>query len=86
MNLISERIMAKTKNKKQGMSEKVRKKKNEGEKKINPFEIKFNRQKHDVLGRKLTKDDRGMPGVSRSKAFKKVYYRSKLHILVPQYN
>ncbi|XP_053407134.1 nucleolar protein 14-like [Mercenaria mercenaria] len=41
------------------------------EKKVNPFEVKVNRQKHDVLGRKMSKFDKGMPGVSRSKATKK---------------
>lgn len=41
-------------------------------KKYNPFEVKINRQKHDILGRKTGKFERGMPGVSRSKATKKV--------------
>jgi len=41
---------------------------------VNPFELKVNRQKHEVLGRKISKTDKGMPGVSRSKAIKKVYY------------
>ncbi|NXM93198.1 NOP14 protein, partial [Sylvia borin] len=36
----------------------------------NPFEVKVNRQKFDILGRK-TKNDVGLPGVSRSKAIKK---------------
>ncbi|XP_058659347.1 nucleolar protein 14 isoform X1 [Ammospiza caudacuta] len=38
--------------------------------KSNPFEVKVNRQKFDILGRK-TKNDVGLPGVSRSKAIKK---------------
>lgn len=38
----------------------------------NPFEIKVNKQKHKVIGKKLTKYDKGVPGVSRSKAIKKV--------------
>lgn len=37
----------------------------------NPFEVKVNRQKFNILGRK-TKNDVGLPGVSRSKAIKKV--------------
>jgi len=41
-------------------------------KEVNPFELKVNRQKHEVLGRKVSKTDKGMPGVSRSKAIKKV--------------
>uniref|UniRef100_A0A8C9WAP1 NOP14 nucleolar protein homolog (yeast) n=1 Tax=Scleropages formosus TaxID=113540 RepID=A0A8C9WAP1_SCLFO len=36
----------------------------------NPFEVKINRKKFDVLGQK-TKHDVGLPGVSRSKAIKK---------------
>ena len=38
----------------------------------NPFEIKINRKKHDILGQK-SKSDRGLPGVARSKGIKKVY-------------
>lgn len=37
----------------------------------NPFEVKVNKQKFHILGRK-TKHDVGLPGVSRSKAHKKV--------------
>jgi len=69
--------MAKSKRKK-GVSDKVRlaKTKQNALKKIgieqrNPFEVKINRQKHKILGRKL-KHDRGLPGVSRSKSTKKV--------------
>ncbi|KAJ1213882.1 hypothetical protein NDU88_001512 [Pleurodeles waltl] len=36
----------------------------------NPFEVKVNKQKFNILGRK-TKHDVGLPGVSRSKAIKK---------------
>lgn len=36
----------------------------------NPFEVRFNHQKRSVLGRK-TKHDRGLPGISRSKATEK---------------
>ncbi|XP_075713487.1 nucleolar protein 14 [Rhinoderma darwinii] len=36
----------------------------------NPFEVKINKQKFSVLGRK-TKHDVGLPGVSKSKALKK---------------
>ncbi|KAM6361600.1 nucleolar protein 14 isoform 1-T1 [Alca torda] len=38
--------------------------------KSNPFEVKVNRQKFNILGRK-TKNDVGLPGVSRSRAIKK---------------
>lgn len=44
--------------------------------KSNPFEVKVNRQKFDILGRK-TKNDVGLPGVSRSKAIKKVRGHAK---------
>ncbi|XP_076065916.1 nucleolar protein 14-like isoform X2 [Oratosquilla oratoria] len=40
------------------------------EKKLNPFEVHMNRIKYDVVGRK-SKNDRGLPGVSRAKAIKK---------------
>ena len=36
----------------------------------NPFEIKINKQKFQVLGRP-TKHERGLPGISRAKALKK---------------
>ena len=40
---------------------------------LNPFEVHVNRQKFEVLGRKL-KNDKGLPGVSRAKALKKVLF------------
>lgn len=40
--------------------------------KVNPFEVKVNKIKHHVLGRKISKHDKGMPGLSRSKAMEKV--------------
>ncbi|XP_071089794.1 nucleolar protein 14-like isoform X2 [Haliotis cracherodii] len=57
--------------KKRFIADKVRSKKTDGQKKTNPFEVKVNRQKHQVLGRKVAKHDRGLPGVSRSKANKR---------------
>ena len=39
---------------------------------VNPFELKINRQKHEILGRKISKMEKGAPGVARSKALKKV--------------
>ncbi|MBN3322136.1 NOP14 protein, partial [Atractosteus spatula] len=56
--------------KKKGLADKVQKTKTATEIKNNPFEVKINRKKFDVLGRK-TKHDVGLPGVSRSKAIKK---------------
>eukprot|EP00058_Branchiostoma_floridae_P006087 XP_002591575.1 hypothetical protein BRAFLDRAFT_131025 [Branchiostoma floridae] len=47
------------------------KKKAQADVKSNPFEVRINRQKHNVLGKKLRRFDKGMPGVSRSKAIKK---------------
>ena len=38
---------------------------------VNPFEVKVNRQKFQVLGRK-TRHDVGLPGVSRARALQKV--------------
>uniref|UniRef100_A0A6I8SWJ8 Uncharacterized protein n=1 Tax=Xenopus tropicalis TaxID=8364 RepID=A0A6I8SWJ8_XENTR len=37
----------------------------------NPFEVKINKQKFNVLGRKTGKHDLGLPGVSESKALKR---------------
>ena len=62
--------MAKTK--KRGLSDKVTKSKSGQGGRPNPFEVKLNRQKHHVLGRKISKYDKGKPGVSRSKAINKV--------------
>ncbi|KAL4617352.1 nucleolar protein 14 [Arapaima gigas] len=55
---------------KKSLADKVRKTKTSTEIKNNPFEVKINRKKFDVLGQK-TKHDVGLPGVSRSKAIKK---------------
>lgn len=52
------------------LSDKVRKSKAAPEIQNNPFEVKINRKKFDVLGRK-SKHDVGLPGVSRSKAINK---------------
>lgn len=54
-----------------GLSDKVRKSKAAPEIQKNPFEVKINRKKFDVLGRK-SKHDVGLPGVSRSRAIQKV--------------
>ena len=37
----------------------------------NPFELRINKQKFAIIGRK-SKNDKGLPGLSRSKAIKKV--------------
>lgn len=57
--------------KKKNLADKTRNKKRDPEKKVNPFEIKVNRQKQKVMGRKVSKHDRGMPGLSRSKGIQK---------------
>lgn len=57
--------------KKRSIADKVRKAKTSTEIKNNPFEVKINRKKFDILGRK-SKHDVGLPGVSRSKAINKV--------------
>nr|XP_057910411.1 nucleolar protein 14 [Doryrhamphus excisus] len=56
--------------KKRNIADKVRKVKTSTEIKNNPFEVKINRKKFDVLGRK-SKHDVGLPGVSRSKSINK---------------
>lgn len=48
----------------------VKKSNSKGDKGINPFEVHTNKEKFSVLGRKL-KHDKGMPGISRSKAVQK---------------
>lgn len=63
--------MAKTKNKKRLQADALSSKKSIVKaKKHNPFEIHVNKEKHTIIGRQL-KHDRGMPGVSRSKALKR---------------
>lgn len=61
------------KHKKQ-LADKVRTSKIKGkEHKLNPFELKINRQKHVVLGRNQNiRGQVGKPGQSRSKAMKRV--------------
>lgn len=66
--------MSKKKNKPK--ADQVRQKRKGQVKKQNPFEIKVNKQKHNVLGRKTGKFERGNPGVARSKATKKVMHRN----------
>ncbi|XP_052770392.1 nucleolar protein 14-like isoform X2 [Mya arenaria] len=61
--------MAKKKSK--PSADQVRKKRSQEVKKLNPFEVKINKQKHDILGRKTGKFEMGMPGVARSRANKK---------------
>ncbi|CAL1539663.1 unnamed protein product [Lymnaea stagnalis] len=57
---------------KKGLSDKVRnKQKNKAKQPPNPFEVKINKVKHSVVNKKLQKWEKGLPGVSRSKAIKK---------------
>ncbi|XP_069798101.1 nucleolar protein 14 [Narcine bancroftii] len=51
-------------------SDKIRKKKSTQDIKLNPFEVKINKQKFSVFGRKRNRE-RGLPGVSRSKSIKR---------------
>ncbi|XP_065556915.1 nucleolar protein 14-like [Artemia franciscana] len=62
---------------KKGLSDKINRKKNvkpivnvKEKVSTNPFEVKINRKKFDILGRKL-KEEKGLPGVARQKAVKK---------------
>jgi len=58
--------------KKKGISDNVRnRKKNRTQVRVNPFEVKVNKVKSSVVNRKLQKWEKGVPGVSRSKAIKK---------------
>lgn len=67
--------MAKIKKK---LAEKVlnKKSKTNAKKSLNPFEVHINKQKYQVIGQKV-KNDRGLPGVSRAKAIKKVILKSR---------
>ncbi|CAK9823662.1 Nucleolar protein 14 homolog [Anthophora retusa] len=57
--------------KKKSLTEIAEEKRNQQNKKsLNPFEVHINRDKQNVLGRK-SKADRGLPGVSRTKAINK---------------
>lgn len=57
--------------KKRSLSELSQQKRNHQNKKsLNPFEVQINKDKQNVLGKK-SKADKGLPGVSRSKAIKK---------------
>ena len=69
--------MAKSKKRAAAASVVARKKKRRvesSEPKNNPFEVRVNRRKHDVLGQKM-KSGRGLPGVARSRAVQKVRRR-----------
>lgn len=52
-------------------SDKVSAKASKTVKKSNPFEIRFTKDKHAVIGRK-TKNEAGKPGIARAKAIQKV--------------
>ncbi len=60
---------AKRKNKSASQKNNSKKAKKES---LNPFEVRVNRKKHDVLGQK-SKSDVGLPGVARSKSIQKVW-------------
>ena len=58
---------------KKGLSDKVRAKRKEtGKPSSNPFEVKVNKVKNVVVNKKIQSWEKGAPGVSRSKAVKKV--------------
>lgn len=60
--------MAKRKSKSEAKVVKLAKADKETE---NPFEVRINKRRYEILGRK-TKNERGKPGVSRSRGLKKV--------------
>ena len=67
----SDHVRSRQNAKKSGAAQSVR---------TNPFEIKINKQKHMVIGKNLTKFDKGVPGISRSRAIKKVSLTLSLEI------
>ncbi|RUS79553.1 hypothetical protein EGW08_012683 [Elysia chlorotica] len=57
---------------KKGLSDKVRaKRKDASKQQSNPFEVKVNKVKNVVVNKKLQSWEKGVPGISRSKAVKK---------------
>ncbi len=50
--------------------------------KENPFEVRINKRRYDILGRKL-KHEKGNPGVSRSRGLKKVSIDPLVHSCFP---
>ena len=74
--------MGKVKRKKAATVLAKKKQKLEGQE-LNPFEVRVNRKKHHVLGQR-SKSDRGLPGVSRSKAILKVM-RAPVKVLLTMY-
>lgn len=62
-------VKVKNKAKKKGLADKITKKE-KIRKVLNPFEVRVNRSKFQVLGRK-SKNDWGLPGVARAKSIKK---------------
>ena len=69
--LLVQVVMTKSKKAFLKVSRKTSQGRSKQQKSINPFEIHTNKRKHDILGRRI-KHERGTPGVSRSKAIKKV--------------
>lgn len=61
--------MGKTKKNKKGMSERVAGK-SKGPAKLNPFDVRFVKDKQKVLG-KRNRNDVGKPGIARAKAIQK---------------
>lgn len=53
------------------VARKKKKRVDSDEPKNNPFEVRVNRKKHDVLGQRI-RSGRGLPGVARSRAVQKV--------------
>uniref|UniRef100_R4G4Y2 Putative nucleolar protein n=1 Tax=Rhodnius prolixus TaxID=13249 RepID=R4G4Y2_RHOPR len=62
--------MAKLKSKRKNTSDIIIEKSAKRKQSSNPFEVHVNRQKFNILGRKL-KQDRGLPGLARAKSIKK---------------
>jgi len=69
------------KKKQKAVADQVRRNRGGQNKKVNPFEVKVNRQKHDILGRKVGKFEKGMPGVSRLKANKRVMFYHHFYLI-----
>ena len=75
--------MGKTKKSKRFIADKVRSSRNNKERTINPFDLRVNKQKQNILGRNhKTKGQIGNPGQARTKANKLVSFSSSVFELI----
>ena len=57
--------------KKRIINKQLKKNSKSNEAKVNPFEIRINKKKYNVLGQRRERGERGLPAISRSRALEK---------------